>query len=203
MFHFSTFAKVQKPSQGCKQAATGEVSTTNHTHLHQFLAFVRIREIHGSIRNPCEGGKTIARLVLIFINLHYNKNSIVFTGAISVSNCTTSDRNDGGVIMAAQSWALEQMFKVRRYQPEMVDQAVAQVLAQQTELRWAVVVGAYLDGEINLGKAAELLGMHRLELQERFIAQNIPLRIGAETLEEARAEAAAIEAWNTGAGSNE
>jgi len=101
--------------------------------------------------------------------------------------------------MTAQAWTLKQLWKVRRYQPEAVDQAVEEVLDRRTDLRWSVVVGAYLDGEINLGKAAELLGMHRLELQERFVAQGIPLRIGPDTVEEARSELAAIEAWNTAA----
>jgi len=101
--------------------------------------------------------------------------------------------------MTTQAWTLEQLWKIRRYQPEVVDQAVEEVLGRRADLRWSVVVGAYLDGEINLGKAAELLGMHRLELQERFIAQGIPLRIGPDTVEEARSELAAIEAWNTAA----
>jgi predicted HTH domain antitoxin len=98
--------------------------------------------------------------------------------------------------VAVRSWMLEQLVKLERQQPEMVERAVKEMLAQQSDLRWSVVVGAYLDGEINLGKAAELLGMHRLELQERFIAQSIPVRIGPNTIEEARAELAAIESWN-------
>ncbi len=102
--------------------------------------------------------------------------------------------------MAVRSWMLEQLVKAERHQPEMVDRAVKEMLAQQSDLRWSVVVGAYLDGEINLGKAAELLGMHRLELQERFHAQSIPVRIGPDTIEEARAELAAIESWNAEAG---
>ena len=98
--------------------------------------------------------------------------------------------------VAVRSWMLEQLVKVERHQPEMVDRAVKEMLSQQSDLRWSVVVGAYLDGEINLGKAAELLGMHRLELQERFIAQSIPVRTGPDTIEEGRAELAAIESWN-------
>ena len=98
--------------------------------------------------------------------------------------------------VAVRSWMLERLVKVERHQPEMVNQAVKEMLARQSDLRWSVVVGAYLDGEINLGKAAELLGIHRLELQERFIAQSIPVRIGPDTIEEARAELAAIESWN-------
>jgi len=109
--------------------------------------------------------------------------------------------NDRGVVeevidVAVRSWMLEQLVKVEQHQPEMVERAMKEMLAQQNDLRWSVVVGAYLDGEINLGKAAELLGMHRLELQERFIAQSIPVRVGPDTVEEARAELAAIESWN-------
>ena len=98
--------------------------------------------------------------------------------------------------MAVQAWTLEQLSKLRRYQPEMVDHALEEMLERQADLRWSVVIGAYLDEEINLSKAAELLGMHRLELQERFVDQGIPLRIGPDTVEAARAEMVAIEAWN-------
>ena len=73
--------------------------------------------------------------------------------------------------MAVQAWTLEQLSKLRRYQPEMVDHALEEMLERQADLRWSLVIGAYLDEEINLSKAAELLGMHRLELQERFVAQ--------------------------------
>jgi prevent-host-death family protein len=47
---------------------------------------------------------------------------------------------------------------------------------------------AYLATEINLGKAAELLGLHRLDLQARFHRLGVPLRIGPATLDEAWAE---------------
>ncbi len=96
-----------------------------------------------------------------------------------------------------QSWTYTQLYKVRQYRPDLVDPLIDNLLTQQAELLWLVVVGAYLDEEINLGKAAELLGMHRLELQEQFVTQGIPLRIGVETVEEAQAECAAISQWNT------
>jgi hypothetical protein len=47
---------------------------------------------------------------------------------------------------------------------------------------------AYLADDISLGKAAELLGLSRFELQERFVRLGISLRLGPATLEEARAE---------------
>ena len=53
------------------------------------------------------------------------------------------------------------------------------------------VLQSYLDDEISLGKAAELLALSRFDLQERFHRLGIPLRLGPATLEEARAEVAA------------
>ncbi|MDM8527844.1 UPF0175 family protein [Anaerolineales bacterium HSG24] len=97
--------------------------------------------------------------------------------------------------MLVQEWTLDQLVKVRQYQPTLVDQAIETLLLQQEELRWFVVVGAYLDERINLGKAAELLGIHRLELQQRFIKQGIPLRLGPANIEEAKAEVDAIMSW--------
>jgi len=61
--------------------------------------------------------------------------------------------------------------------------------------RWSMIIGAYRDGDINLGKAAELLGLHELALRERLIELGIPVRIGASDLAEAREEADAILSW--------
>ena len=57
------------------------------------------------------------------------------------------------------------------------------------------IVSAYLDEEINLGKAAEMLGLHELELRERFETLGIPLRVGPENKAEARAEVNALNSW--------
>ena len=56
------------------------------------------------------------------------------------------------------------------------------------QARWDVVIAAYLDGHINLGRAAVLLGFSTHELDERFRRLDVPRRIGPETQEEARAE---------------
>ena len=52
-------------------------------------------------------------------------------------------------------------------------------------------LGAYLAEQISLGKAADLLGLSRFELQERFLRLGVPLHLGPSTLAEARAEVAA------------
>ena len=59
---------------------------------------------------------------------------------------------------------------------------------QEAEDPDAKALRAYLADEISLGKAAELLGLHRLELQARFHRLGVPLRIGPSTMEEAWAE---------------
>ncbi len=46
----------------------------------------------------------------------------------------------------------------------------------------------YLDEKISLGRAAEILGVSRFELMERFERLQIPLRIGPRNLAEARDE---------------
>lgn len=49
-----------------------------------------------------------------------------------------------------------------------------------------IVVRQYLNEEINLGRAAELLAISRWELQERFHRLGVPLRMGPQTVEELR-----------------
>jgi prevent-host-death family protein len=57
-----------------------------------------------------------------------------------------------------------------------------------SQARWNKVLAAYLDGHINLGRAAALLGLSSYELNERFHRLDVSRRIGPETEEEARAE---------------
>lgn len=98
---------------------------------------------------------------------------------------------------AALPWAMKQLARMREARPELVDRAIASLLEADSEIRWSVVLGAYLDHEINLGKAAELLDLHELELRERFRDLGIPLRLGSADLAEARAEVDALAAWLT------
>ena len=93
-----------------------------------------------------------------------------------------------------ERWFLSQLEKLIRIRPDWIGSIFEKLMREDEHLRWAIIVGAYLDGEINLGKAAELLKMHRLELQQKFIQKGIPLRLGPETVEEAKAE---VETWVT------
>jgi predicted HTH domain antitoxin len=94
-----------------------------------------------------------------------------------------------------QGWQIDQLLKLRERQPGWIDQALQRLVQENPDIRWSIVVGAYQDKQINLGKAAELLGLTELELRDRFVELGIPLRIGSADLAEARAEVAAIRAW--------
>ena len=98
--------------------------------------------------------------------------------------------------VAVATWAFDQLIKLRKRQPELVDAALERLVEQDEDLRWSMAVNAYLDEEISLSKAAELLDMHPLVLQERFLEMGIPILLGPETMAEARAE---IEAARGGA----
>ena len=57
---------------------------------------------------------------------------------------------------------------------------------------WNMIIAAYLDGDISLGRAAELLHLSRFELMQSFNQAGISLRLGSATAEEARAEVEAL-----------
>ena len=56
------------------------------------------------------------------------------------------------------------------------------------QVRWNKVIAAYMDGHINLGRAATLLSISSYELDERFRRLDVSRRIGPETQEEAQDE---------------
>jgi len=92
-------------------------------------------------------------------------------------------------------WLVEELPRLYRERPDLVHPLLSRLLAESEELRWPVVVRAYQEHRINLGKAAELLGLHELELRDRFLELGIPLRLGPADLDEARAEIEAVRTW--------
>ncbi len=54
--------------------------------------------------------------------------------------------------------------------------------------RYNLVIAHYLAGAISLGRMAELLGLPMADLQMRFVRLDIPLRLGPQSMEEARME---------------
>ena len=98
-------------------------------------------------------------------------------------------------VAMTEGWLLEQLVKLRPSQPALVDQALQRLLREDENLRWSVVVRAYLDQEISLARAASLLGLHALELRERFVEKGIPLYLGPADKADAQAEVDALHAW--------
>jgi predicted HTH domain antitoxin len=94
-----------------------------------------------------------------------------------------------------QGWEIDQLFKLRERQPDLLEPVVQRLVQENEDIRWSVVMGAYQDEQINLGKAAELLGLAEIELRQRFIELGVPLRVGPADLAEARAEVEAVRAW--------
>ncbi|MCS6918616.1 MAG: UPF0175 family protein [Fimbriimonadales bacterium] len=92
-------------------------------------------------------------------------------------------------------WILDELEKLWEIEPERISVLLERALQSDPDLRWAVIVGAYTRGHINLGKAAEMLGVDRWSLQEEFRQRGIPIRTGASSVEEIRAEVEATQAW--------
>ena len=72
---------------------------------------------------------------------------------------------------------------------------INQALAEDADARWAWVVDRYLDQQVSLSKAAELLNMHVLVLRDRFQHLGIPVRVGPADLADARAEVESARRW--------
>lgn len=87
-------------------------------------------------------------------------------------------------------WQIRQLEKIGEIEPTLVDEIFERVLAQDDRLREKLVISAYLDGDINLGKAAELLGIPSLALRKDFLKRGIPIRIGHENEESLQTEVA-------------
>ena len=58
---------------------------------------------------------------------------------------------------------------------------------------WNHVLSAYLDVNISLGRAAELLNLSHFELQDRLNRLDLPLRLGPESIEDALREVQVID----------
>ena len=99
------------------------------------------------------------------------------------------------VAIGNEEWQMRQLVKLERSQPAVVRRALQRLFDEDELLRWSIVVGAYLDEEISLARAAAMLQLHPLELRRQFIVKGIPMRLGPEDAADAQAEIDAIRAW--------
>jgi predicted HTH domain antitoxin len=83
-------------------------------------------------------------------------------------------------------WEFTQLCKLSEEQPVLADKTLQVLRQHQPDIWQQLVIRAYLDQQISLSKAAELLDMTRLELQRHFLQQGIPVRM--LSLDEVQAE---------------
>ena len=87
---------------------------------------------------------------------------------------------------------IEQLQKIAQLDSKTVEPLFAMLPQRAPELWRKLVVGAYLDDQINLGKAAQMLGKHPIELRREFLKEGIPIKIGVESIAEAKSDADAL-----------
>lgn len=90
-------------------------------------------------------------------------------------------------------WEVEELVKLSEIQPEIVEDALKDLWEKKPNLHKTVLVNAYLDGKINLGKAAELLDMSRAELEKELREKGVPIRHLSK--EDINSEIEAIKNW--------
>ena len=93
----------------------------------------------------------------------------------------------------SMEWEVEELYKLSKIQPDALDVVLKELWQRNPALYKSVIINAYLDEKINLGKAAELIGVHRLELQNELRAKGVPIR-GISKVD-AIAEVEAIREW--------
>ena len=87
-------------------------------------------------------------------------------------------------------WEVEELCKLSKIQPEILEVALKELWQRKPALYNSVIISAYLDEKINLGKAAELLGV---QLQKELREKGIPIR--GPSKEDVIAEVEAIREW--------
>jgi predicted HTH domain antitoxin len=101
-----------------------------------------------------------------------------------------------GYTVFVQSYGEDQIVLLDLLDYKILKALVDYALREATDLRAGdvnEVMHRYLDEQISLAKASEILGLSHYELMERFERLEIPLRLGPETLEEAQEEIASAQ----------
>jgi len=90
-------------------------------------------------------------------------------------------------------WEIEELDKISQSRPDEIKHALNKFFENNPDIKRMVIINAYLDKKISLSKAAEELGLHRIELEKQFASEGIPIRRISE--EDIKAETAAIKRW--------
>ena len=100
--------------------------------------------------------------------------------------------------MSQQLVQIQDLVEARLYENEeqVIQDALRHLLSDRPDLRVSVAVHRYrTDEELSLNQAAAIAGVSLKRMKEILERHDVPLRLGPATIEEARAEYAAIAAW--------
>lgn len=92
---------------------------------------------------------------------------------------------------------IEQAVSIFRRRPALFQETLRRMLSEDSDLRWTFVIDLYLDEQVSLAKAAELLELHPLQLQQRLKELGLPVYLGPPDIESAHAEIESITTWLT------
>ncbi len=77
-------------------------------------------------------------------------------------------------------WMIQGLEKLGEIKPESLEKIFQDIKEIRPEIFRSLVLIAYIDGKISLSKAAELLGLTRIELQRELKEQGITIRTISE-----------------------
>jgi len=92
----------------------------------------------------------------------------------------------------------QDLVDARLYENEeqVIQDALRHLLSDRPDLRVSVAVHRYrTDGELSLNQAAAIAGVSLERMKEILERYDVPLRLGPASIEEAKAEMAALEEW--------
>lgn len=89
-------------------------------------------------------------------------------------------------------WTMDQLIKSGEYPDEysVLRSALRALFQVNPQVKIRMIASAYRQGELSLGKAAELLGVSQEEAKEMLRESNTQLHLGPMTLEELQSDAA-------------
>jgi predicted HTH domain antitoxin len=73
-------------------------------------------------------------------------------------------------------WMIRGLQKLNEIKPDVLEKVLGDMAHQRPEIFRSLVLIAYVDSNISLSKAAELLGFTRIELQRQLLSAGIPIR---------------------------
>ena len=94
--------------------------------------------------------------------------------------------------MGIHTVLISQLQKIAQVDTGKMEQLFDLLPERMPELWRDLVIGAYLDDHINLGKAAQMLEVHPVELRREFLKEGIPVKIGVESIAQAKNDAEAL-----------